>query len=168
MISHVIRLNHRRQSHVSCLMCVSQRVVCCQCQPNAKDHQVRTCIICLEDIKINDVVSWSKNINACNHVYHARCILPWLLHKSTCPICRCNYVNYPQTKFMSYFRHDKPVIKPDDVDKKGERDNLRFCVKHGLTHCCCDCCQNHPIHHSIIEDQTFSLYAHSINHIDFC
>jgi len=43
-----------------------------------------TCIICLEEQKIND--EWIYL--SCNHKYHKLCILHWINLKHTCPICR--------------------------------------------------------------------------------
>lgn len=42
-----------------------------------------TCSICIESFAENENV----RILPCNHIYHQRCIDPWLLHKSgTCPL----------------------------------------------------------------------------------
>ncbi|KFX93028.1 hypothetical protein O988_07025 [Pseudogymnoascus sp. VKM F-3808] len=44
-----------------------------------------TCSICIESFPENENV----RILPCNHIYHQRCIDPWLLNKSgTCPLCR--------------------------------------------------------------------------------
>lgn len=42
------------------------------------------CSICLEQFKINNKII--KTI--CNHYYHPNCMLEWLNHKETCPMCR--------------------------------------------------------------------------------
>ena len=42
------------------------------------------CAVCLDRIEEGtDVISLS-----CHHVYHTQCIIHWLQHNSTCPICR--------------------------------------------------------------------------------
>lgn len=42
------------------------------------------CIICREDIKTNGTGSCIP----CGHIYHAECLIPWLKHHQSCPICR--------------------------------------------------------------------------------
>lgn len=42
------------------------------------------CLICLDDIAINEYVYKLP----CNHIFHARCIEPWLKTHTTCPKCR--------------------------------------------------------------------------------
>ena len=54
-----------------------------------KDLKVKdqkTCIICLNDYKNGDKVSY---LNTCHHLFHTKCINKWLTefnHK--CPMCR--------------------------------------------------------------------------------
>ncbi|KFY98712.1 hypothetical protein V498_01289 [Pseudogymnoascus sp. VKM F-4517 (FW-2822)] len=44
-----------------------------------------TCSVCIESFAENENV----RILPCSHIYHQRCIDPWLLNKSdTCPLCR--------------------------------------------------------------------------------
>jgi len=50
-----------------------------------------SCDICLLDYEAGDSIAWSKN-PACDHAYHADCIVDWLLRKPTCPSCRQKYV----------------------------------------------------------------------------
>jgi len=149
-------LDVRRVKHVK-QQIVTKRVVTCQHndsydKDNNNDNNKRVCAICLEEFKLNDLVSWSKQNTkntVCNHVFHHRCILPWIVqHSSTCPCCRCEYVTYPNrtNKLSSYFvlssmtRNEKRMQEEEDTSN--EREQLRFCVRHGLTHCCCDCCHD--------------------------
>ena len=46
--------------------------------------KVETCAICLTDTAIGETVSRLP----CNHVFHKKCIQPWLRQASTCPTCR--------------------------------------------------------------------------------
>lgn len=49
----------------------------------------KECAICMELFSIDDVVSWSPNIDAsCRHVFHHECIKEWLLQSGHCPCCR--------------------------------------------------------------------------------
>ena len=45
------------------------------------------CIICLEDFKINEKCLYLN----CLHIFHAQCIIEWLLKHDNCPICNENY-----------------------------------------------------------------------------
>ena len=47
------------------------------------------CTICLGKFQPGDKMAKStvKNGN-CNHEFHYSCIVPWLVRKSTCPVCR--------------------------------------------------------------------------------
>ncbi|KAM3237131.1 hypothetical protein P3L10_012160 [Capsicum annuum] len=52
-----------------------------------KEQQVNysTCAICLDGLVDADLC---RSFPACNHVFHAQCIDPWLAKKTTCPTCR--------------------------------------------------------------------------------
>ena len=41
------------------------------------------CSICFEDVGDKGVYNL-----ACGHLYHSRCLKPWLVKKDTCPMCR--------------------------------------------------------------------------------
>lgn len=43
------------------------------------------CSICLSDYKDNDMLRLLSN---CGHIFHVKCIDPWLRLHPTCPICR--------------------------------------------------------------------------------
>jgi len=124
---------------------VTKRVITCQQHNNSTDtdnNKVnQACAICLEEFKRNDLVSWSKQNNKCNHVYHYRCILPWIVHYPTCPCCRCDFVSYPTStadKIISSYFFKSKIMDEEIENKKNEREHLRFCIKHGLTNCCYD------------------------------
>lgn len=42
------------------------------------------CTICLDSFKTNEEVC----VLYCNHMFHKKCIMPWLKKHNTCPICR--------------------------------------------------------------------------------
>ena len=52
--------------------------------PSHACSKVETCAICLTDTEIGETVSRLP----CNHVFHKKCIHPWLRQASTCPTCR--------------------------------------------------------------------------------
>lgn len=43
-----------------------------------------SCAICKDEFSLH---SEAKQL-PCNHLYHSECILPWLSHRSSCPLCR--------------------------------------------------------------------------------
>ncbi|MCD7466801.1 hypothetical protein HAX54_003831 [Datura stramonium] len=44
-----------------------------------------TCAICLDGLVDAELC---RSFPACNHMFHAQCIDPWLAKKPTCPTCR--------------------------------------------------------------------------------
>lgn len=44
-----------------------------------------SCSICLRDYKESDVL---RMLPDCGHLYHLRCVDPWLKSHPTCPMCR--------------------------------------------------------------------------------
>lgn len=50
-----------------------------------ESNEKMNCIICMEQIKKNDIC---KKLNNCEHVFHNECVNEWLLKVLECPICR--------------------------------------------------------------------------------
>jgi len=63
--------------------------------PTSNGYKTRSseCAICLDSYMIDDVIVWSEN-TSCSHVFHEKCILPWLcLNKDNCcPSCRQDFI----------------------------------------------------------------------------
>jgi hypothetical protein len=51
---------------------------------------IHSCAICLNDYSHGEVIQGS---NHCQHVFHAECILKWLVKHQDCPICRTDFGN---------------------------------------------------------------------------
>jgi hypothetical protein len=49
-----------------------------------EDSLIRECVICIEDINVNEKIIKLS----CNHYYHKKCLLPWINVSKTCPMCR--------------------------------------------------------------------------------
>ena len=48
------------------------------------DNEKKKCIICLDDFKNGDKVSFLP----CTHFFHYKCINSWFKNKNTCPLCK--------------------------------------------------------------------------------
>ncbi|KAL8129453.1 hypothetical protein V2J09_018608 [Rumex salicifolius] len=57
-----------------------------------KDSAATCCSICLADYKNDDVL---RLLPDCNHIFHLRCIDPWLRLHPTCPLCRTSPLPTP-------------------------------------------------------------------------
>ena len=42
------------------------------------------CVICLESMTLNDELLKLR----CGHIFHKDCLIPWLVQKQECPLCR--------------------------------------------------------------------------------
>lgn len=87
-----------------CNKLITKKVKCCQInkaknnyhndieiQQQGIDDNNLYCPICLDTLKLNDEVSWSKYAK-CEHVYHHQCIMLWLMNHNDCPYCRCKFI----------------------------------------------------------------------------
>ncbi|KAI3895270.1 hypothetical protein MKX03_030619 [Papaver bracteatum] len=52
------------------------------------------CSICLSDYVSSDI---TRLLPDCGHLFHQKCVDPWLLQHPTCPICRASPLPTPQT-----------------------------------------------------------------------
>jgi len=57
-----------------------------------KSDSTATCSICLGDYKGSDVL---RVLPDCEHVFHLKCIDPWLRLHPTCPLCRTSPIPTP-------------------------------------------------------------------------
>ncbi|KAK4480445.1 hypothetical protein RD792_013518 [Penstemon davidsonii] len=63
-----------------------------QLMPDKSESNVSGCSICLADYKDTDLL---RLLPDCGHIFHLKCIDPWLILHSTCPICRNSPVLTP-------------------------------------------------------------------------
>ena len=73
------------------------------------------CIICLENFKINDMISELS----CMHLFHQDCLIKWFLEKNKCPLCKKVYSfgNNEIEQDYSLFYLSNPFL-----DANNERD----------------------------------------------
>ncbi|CAI9116729.1 OLC1v1017958C1 [Oldenlandia corymbosa var. corymbosa] len=55
-----------------------------------------TCAICLDYLQNGELC---RVLPACNHVFHAECLDPWLAKQLTCPTCRAPFETEPRYYF---------------------------------------------------------------------
>ncbi|CAK8684017.1 unnamed protein product [Clavelina lepadiformis] len=68
------------------------------------------CAVCLESYKIGDTIRELP----CKHIFHKKCIDPWLQSKRTCPMCKVNVL-----KALGLEEHDNPAL---DVERHSETE----------------------------------------------
>ncbi|GMI71111.1 Arabidopsis Toxicos en Levadura 70 [Hibiscus trionum] len=57
-----------------------------------KDSTASCCSICLADYKSSDML---RLLPDCNHLFHVKCVDPWLRLNPTCPVCRTSPIPTP-------------------------------------------------------------------------
>ncbi|XP_073136459.1 putative RING-H2 finger protein ATL71 [Henckelia pumila] len=57
-----------------------------------KDSTAACCSICLADYKNSDVL---RVLPDCRHLFHLKCVDPWLRSHPTCPVCRTSPIPSP-------------------------------------------------------------------------
>ena len=72
-----------------------------------KNSDNEKCIICLEDFKINEQCLYLN----CLHLFHARCIIEWLLKHDNCPICK-EYYKIDDDKLNTFLKSNQ--IQPNN------------------------------------------------------
>ncbi|CAN4109438.1 unnamed protein product [Withania somnifera] len=61
---------------------------------NHKDSTASCCSICLADYKNKDML---RLLPDCEHLFHLKCVDPWLKLNSSCPVCRTSPLPTPQS-----------------------------------------------------------------------
>ena len=69
-----------------------------------------SCNICMETI-VDDNFTTS-----CNHIFHNKCMVPWMLTHNTCPCCRYAIGTESLPKKKQYFVRLLDNIEDDDID----------------------------------------------------
>lgn len=52
--------------------------------PKGKKNPYETCPVCLDDFCLKEKIL----ICPCEHMFHTKCLLVWLQHRNTCPVCK--------------------------------------------------------------------------------
>lgn len=74
-----------------------------QAKPHKGDDPIASgCSICLSDYKETDVL---RLLPDCGHIFHLKCIDPWLMLHPTCPICRSSPLPTPLAEVVPLSMH---------------------------------------------------------------
>jgi hypothetical protein len=81
-----------------------------------------TCNICMNTI---DIESGTYFTTECNHIFHNKCLMQWIITNNTCPTCRQDIYENRSTvnsnKFVIKYLESKTQILPNDYDKITDR-----------------------------------------------
>ncbi|CAA7394700.1 unnamed protein product [Spirodela intermedia] len=70
-------------------------------QEEYKGTNASCCSICLADYKDGDVL---RLLPDCNHLFHLKCVDPWLRQHPTCPVCRASPLPSPLAEVVPLSR----------------------------------------------------------------
>ena len=100
------------------------------------------CVICLEPFAVDDVVSWARYSEDCQHVFHVDCIVPWLRDRKQdeCPYCRNKIiVKEPDRNKAEKTANENDVVEEEQEDieqdeskEDHDEDVGLFVIMHGL------------------------------------
>jgi len=78
------------------------------------------CPICIMPFEVGEEIGLSKNPE-CDHVFHAKCLKPWLMMHRNCPCCRLDYLSWGEEK-------QKLDSKKDSKELPHSHANEQQCV----------------------------------------
>lgn len=81
-------------------------------EPEKESDGVTECPVCLSVFVAGEEI---RQLNACKHMFHVKCIDVWLGSHSTCPVCRT---------FVPFKRSKLPVIDGDDCNLRQDPSAL--------------------------------------------
>ena len=61
-----------------------------------------TCPICLGDFEASDMVSSCSKGSKCTHLFHEKCLFPWLNKQPSCPCCRYQILPRAPRRLMAH------------------------------------------------------------------
>ena len=89
----------------------------------------KECPICMEPFKVDDVVSWSPDLDGtCKHVFHHECIKEWMLQSGNCPCCRELILPIDEEGYPL----DRPVLKELCRKRAKLAATSYYCIVDGL------------------------------------
>lgn len=93
-----------------------------QSKPRAHEEckeEEHHCVVCLMNIQIGEQMT---QLTRCVHVFHSRCVDPWLDSRHTCPTCR----SYEDTWFYDWKRTTPVIIEEAAYTPYVSEERLRL------------------------------------------
>ncbi|KAE9603856.1 hypothetical protein Lal_00001839 [Lupinus albus] len=76
------------------------------------------CAVCLNEFQDDETL---RLIPVCNHVFHPECVDGWLVHHSTCPVCRANLASIiDEVISIQILNHTEPELNPVQVNEEND------------------------------------------------
>lgn len=99
-IGDVADVSNQRLSMIQRWKQVTSKIAPNRMKDGAGDHSIENeeedvCPICIMTFEKGEEACWSKNPQ-CDHVFHTKCLKPWLMDHSECPCCRKDCLSWRQ------------------------------------------------------------------------
>lgn len=97
---------------------VTSKIAPNRMKDGADDYSMETeeedvCPICIMPFEKGEEACWPKNPQ-CDHVFHTKCLKPWLMDHSECPCCRKDCLSWRQQN-----KEDQEKQKKDEKALRG-------------------------------------------------
>ncbi|EEC68868.1 hypothetical protein OsI_37472 [Oryza sativa Indica Group] len=89
------------------------------------------CVVCLAEYEEKDVL---RVLPYCGHGFHVACIDIWLMHHSTCPVCRISLCDYPDSKHTMSPVPSAVIIPLPPCSPEASRSDQCNCLFVGTGH----------------------------------
>jgi hypothetical protein len=99
--------------------------------PDGDNNYYHCCTICLDEYAPGEEICFSKFNQVCNHHYHLKCMMSWLLTKQNaerddaCPICRANYLQAGASVTSASSRARASSSRRSRLDRERDRQSRR-------------------------------------------
>ncbi|EEE52775.1 hypothetical protein OsJ_35228 [Oryza sativa Japonica Group] len=100
----------------------------------SKEYKILTalgCVVCLAEYEEKDVL---RVLPYCGHGFHVACIDIWLMHHSTCPVCRISLCDYPDSKHTMSPVPSAVIIPLPPCSPEASRSDQCNCLFVGTGH----------------------------------
>ncbi|XP_051514539.1 RING finger protein 148 [Myxocyprinus asiaticus] len=127
------------------------------------DSEDTSCAVCTDSFQHNEKVT----VLPCRHLYHKKCIEPWLLEHPTCPICKYNILKSKMDEESSEQRSSSdvsfcpPVVMTVTSTHQRHTSDVQTAENH--VYCEMGVQTQHIYENPAFEDEPQTLEHHNIN-----